>query len=110
MTIQERCCLGRAAGLTVVLQCALVPRASGFFTRCIAHCAAALAFAFSERALVYFAFVVGRCAYAVDLSPANYTLSAEPEPEPEPELVPMSKMAASLLHQLPDISGRMLHE
>ena len=42
------------------------------------------------------------------ISPANDTLSAEPEPEPEPE--PMSKMAASLLDDLPDIGGWMLHE
>lgn len=40
------------------------------------------------------------------ISPANDTLSAEPEPEPEP----MSKMAASLLDDLPDIGGWMLHE
>lgn len=38
------------------------------------------------------------------ISPANDTLSAEPEPEP------MSKMAASLLDDLPDIGGWMLHE
>ena len=36
------------------------------------------------------------------ISPANDTLSAEPEP--------MSKMAASLLDDLPDIGGWMLHE
>ncbi|MDG1254730.1 MAG: FimV/HubP family polar landmark protein [Glaciecola sp.] len=42
------------------------------------------------------------------ISPANDTLSAEPEPEPEPE--PMSKMAVSLLDDLPDIGGWMLHE
>lgn len=40
------------------------------------------------------------------ISPANDTLSAEPEPEPEP----MSKMASSLLDDLPDIGGWMLHE
>lgn len=40
------------------------------------------------------------------ISPANDTLSAEPEPEPEP----MSKMAVSLLDDLPDIGGWMLHE
>ncbi|MGJ8630309.1 MAG: FimV/HubP family polar landmark protein [Glaciecola sp.] len=38
------------------------------------------------------------------ISPANDTLSAEPEPEP------MSKMASSLLDDLPDIGGWMLHE
>ena len=38
------------------------------------------------------------------ISPANDTLSAEPEPEP------MSKMAVSLLDDLPDIGGWMLHE
>ena len=38
------------------------------------------------------------------ISPANDTLSAEPEPEP------MSKMGASLLDDLPDIGGWMLHE
>ena len=42
------------------------------------------------------------------ISPANDTLPAEPEPEPEPE--PMSKKASSLLDDLPDIGGWMLHE
>ena len=40
------------------------------------------------------------------ISPANDTLPAEPEPEPEP----MSKKASSLLDDLPDIGGWMLHE